>query len=481
MKFANFIGGERVDAISAGWLSAINPANGQEYAELADSDQRDIEKAVQAAEKAFPAWSVLTAQARSQFLYKIADMIDEKIDLLARAETQDQGKPYWLAKRLDIPRAAANFRFFAGSILHQEDLATQVDAATMNYVVRAPIGVAGLISPWNLPLYLLTWKIAPAIAFGNTCVAKPSELTSHTASLLCDIFAAVGLPPGVVNMVFGTGLRAGQALVEHPRVPLISFTGGTATGETVARAAASQIKRLSLELGGKNPNIIFDDADLDRAIEESVRSSFLNQGEICLCGSRIYVQRNVHDRFLEKFVEKAKALKVGDPFAPENLLGPLVSKQHLEKVMSYIDIAKSEGVVIACGGTRAEVPDTLRGGYYMRPTVLLAPASTSRLQQEEIFGPVVTVTPFDSEEEVIGLANSVKYGLSATIWTTNLKRAHGVGHKLNVGTVWVNTWMNRDLRVPFGGAKMSGLGREGQRDSLEFFTSARTICVRHTL
>ncbi len=381
---------------------------------------------------------------------------------------------------MDIPRAAYNFRFFAGALLHHDEQATRLDGETFNYVARRPIGVAGLISPWNLPLYLLTWKIAPAIAFGNTCVAKPSELTSLTAFMLGEILRDAGVPKGVVNLVFGTGTKAGAALVAHPGVPLVSFTGGTVTGRAIASVAAPMFKKLSLELGGKNPNLIFDDCDFEKALETTIRSSFLNQGEICLCGSRIYVQKSIYEKFLDRFVARTKEIRVGDPKSKDSFMGALVSKEHHEKVMGFLDHARSENLKFLAGGKRPDLPAPFSKGYFVEPTIVTGAKPQSRLQQEEIFGPVVTVTPFTDEDEAIELANGVSYGLSATVWTQSLKRTHSVSERLEAGTVWVNTWMTRDLRVPFGGVKASGVGREGQDASLDFFTEAKTICVRHS-
>lgn len=478
-KLLNFIGGEFLEPKGGEYLKSYNPATGEAYLLVSDSDKRDIDLAVEAARKAFPSWSQATAEERSRYLYRIADLVEVRKTEFALAESTDQGKPLWLAEQMDIGRVVANFRFFAGAILHAQESVMQTGKNTMSYVSRKPVGVAGLISPWNLPLYLLSWKIAPAIAFGNTAICKPSEFTSATAAMLAEVIIEAGLPKGVVNIVFGTGPKAGQALVEHPDVPLISFTGGTQTGRTIAMAAAGQFKKVSLELGGKNPNIIFDDANLEAAIAGTIRSSFLNQGEICLCGSRIYVQKKIYDAFLTRFLEKTREIKVGDPKDPSTFMGPLVSREHLEKVESYIKIAREEGVKILTGGGRPKLPEPFSNGYFFEPTILEGAKHESRLQQEEIFGPVVTVTPFETEEEVIELANGTKYGLSASIWTENINRAHRVADRLEAGTVWVNSWLIRDLRAPFGGMKASGVGREGQEDSREFFTEAKTICIQY--
>lgn len=479
-RILNFIGGRFVEPSTARFLDSHNPATGEVHLAVADSGSDDVNAAVRAARAAFPAWSETAPGERARVLYKIADLVDARQAELAEAESADQGKPVWLATAMDIPRVAHNFRFFAGALLHARDHAMRSDSGALNYVARKPVGVAGLISPWNLPLYLLTWKIAPAIAFGNTCVAKPSEFTSHTAFLLGEILRDAGLPNGVVNIVFGTGPQAGASLVAHPDVPLVSFTGGTATGRAIAQVAAPMFKKISLELGGKNPSLVFDDADLDLAVDGIVRSSFLNQGEICLCGSRIYVQRSIFEKFKSELLAKVRALKIGDPRDKATFIGPLVSREHLEKVESFLRLAHEErGVEILSGGRRAPMSGPLAKGYFIEPTVLTGVAHESRLQQEEIFAPVVTLTPFDSESEVIARANGTKYGLSATIWTQSLSRAHAVADRLEAGTVWVNTWMMRDLRAPFGGVKASGVGREGQDESREFFTEAKTICILH--
>jgi aminomuconate-semialdehyde/2-hydroxymuconate-6-semialdehyde dehydrogenase len=405
-------------------------------------------------------------------------LIEERLEEFAEAESKDQGKPFWLARQLDIPRAIDNFRFFAGQILYDHE-ATYAggDGKSLNYVERRPLGVAGLISPWNLPLYLLTWKIAPALAFGNTAVCKPSELTPLTASMLGQIFSAAGLPPGVCNIVLGTGPKVGAPLTMHPDVPLISFTGGTTTGQTIATATAPMFKKLSLELGGKNANIIFGDADLDRCVATTLRSSFLNQGEICLCGSRIFVEETIYESFLDKFITAAKVLKVGDPKQSEHFLGAIVSREHQEKISSYCHLARRLKGKIQLGGIAPEVPPPHDRGYFWSPTIITDLDDQCPVMQEEIFGPVVTVSPFRTETELIERVNGVRYGLSATLWTSELSRAHHVASMLDVGQVWINTWMMRDLRVPFGGVKDSGLGREGGVYSRDFYTEAKNICL----
>jgi aminomuconate-semialdehyde/2-hydroxymuconate-6-semialdehyde dehydrogenase len=479
IEIKNFIGGEYSPAQSKLFIENRDPSTGQVYSLIPRSDAKDVEAAVNAARKAFPSWSHTTTEERSRILHKIADGIERRLPVLAAAESKDQGKPVWLAESVDIPRAAHNFRFFAGQILYAPTEAHDLSGKGFNFTLRKPVGIAGLISPWNLPLYLLTWKIAPAIACGNTVVCKPSEITPMTAFLLCEILIEAEVPPGVVNMVFGYGGEAGDALVKHPKVPLISFTGGTTTGKQLSAAAAPLIKKLSLELGGKNANIIFSDANLEDAVKTSIRSSFLNQGEICLCGSRIFVEHSIYEQFLNRFIEETRKLKVGDPKKPENFLGALVSQTHLEKVRSYVRLAEEEGGKIETGLEPNPVSDELTNGYFMRPTIITGLTSQCRVMQEEIFGPVVTVTPFTSEIDALQMANSVEYGLSATIWTKDLQRVHRLARELEVGTLWVNSWMMRDLRTPFGGMKMSGIGREGGLHSLEFFTESTNVCISY--
>ncbi len=473
MKLANFINGSFAGPCCDQYFDDIAPATGEVLAKIPDSDDHDVHDAVFAARMAFPAWSQTPAAERSRLLLKLADLIEQNFDELARMESQDCGKPISLARRLDIPRAVANFRFFATAILHDKSDAHLTDATALNYTLRQPLGVVGLISPWNLPLYLLSWKIAPALAAGNTCVAKPSELTPLTAHRLAQLSLEAGIPPGVINIVHGYGARAGAALCEHEDVAAISFTGGTATGAKVAAAAGPMFKKVSLELGGKNPNVVFADADLDECIATSIRSSFWNQGEICLCGSRIFVEESLVPEFVDRFVAATQALRIGDPLDETTDVGALVSEAHLQKVLGYIALAKEEEGTIVTGGRRVD-----RKGFFVEPTVITGLGAYCRVTREEIFGPVVTITPFKNDEEAIRFANATKYGLSATVWTRDLQRAHRVAAALDAGTVWVNCWLLRDLRVPFGGMKESGVGREGGFESLRFFTEAKNVCVK---
>jgi len=478
IQIKNFIDGRFVAPIGGRYLDNIEPATGNPYSQVPDSDARDVDLAVTAAEKAFVDWSKKPADERSRLLLRIAHLIERDLERFARAESIDTGKPISLARSLDIPRAAANFRFFATAILHTESEAHVTDDVAFNYTLRQPRGIAGLISPWNLPLYLLSWKIAPAIAVGNTAIAKPSELTPMTAFMLCEIVREAGLPNGVLNVVHGTGPNVGAAITAHPKINTISFTGGTVTGRKVAEACAPLFKKVSLELGGKNPNIIFADADLDAAIAGSVRSSFANQGQICLCGSRVFVDRAAYKDFVDRFIDKASQLKVGDPFDEKTEQGAIVNKPQLDKIKFYVDLAQKEGGKVALGGSAPQPPNQrCRAGYFFQPTVITGLPVSCRTNREEIFGPVVTITPFDKEEEVIAYANDCDYGLASSIWTQNLSRAHRVAEQINTGTVWVNCWLLRDLRVPFGGMKQSGVGREGGTEALHFFTEAKNVCI----
>ena len=475
----NYINGNFQEPLSNEWIDNYNPSNGDIYGQIPNSSAKDVEDAYQSAKTAFKFWSQTTLEERSRILIKISELLEANLQRFAEAESKDNGKPLSLAKSVDIPRAASNFRFFGNAITQfASESHESVGQSAINYTLRQPIGVVGCISPWNLPLYLFTWKIAPALAAGNCVVAKPSEVTPMTAYLLGDICNEAGLPKGVLNIVHGLGTSTGQAIVAHPDIKAISFTGGTATGAHIAKVAAPMFKKLSLELGGKNPNLIFADCDYEDMLNTTVRSSFANQGQICLCGSRIFVEASIYESFKTDFVKKVKQLKVGHPSDSDTDVGALVSQAHLEKVIRYIDIAKDEGGQLLCGGHQVTVAGH-EHGYYLEPTVIEVPTDECRVNQEEIFGPVVTIMPFHNEDEVLDMANKVKYGLSATLWTNDLKRTMRLSQQLQAGIVWVNTWMMRDLRTPFGGVKASGVGREGGFEALRFFTEPKNVCIKY--
>tara|TARA_B110000967_G_scaffold204047_1_gene245820 strand:+ start:16342 stop:17784 length:1443 start_codon:yes stop_codon:yes gene_type:complete len=479
MNIKNYINGEFVNPIESNWMPNYNPSTGEVSGKIPNSTKKDVEKAYEAAEKAFPKWSNTTLEERSKILSKIAALILEHLDILAVAESKDNGKPLSLAREVDVPRAASNFQFFANAITQFSSEAHEsVGFNAVNFTLRQPIGVVGCISPWNLPLYLFTWKIAPAIAAGNCVVAKPSEITPLTAFLLGEILQEAGLPKGVLNIVHGLGTTVGNAIVAHPKIKAISFTGGTKTGAHIASIAAPMFKKLSLELGGKNPNIIFADCDYDKMLATTVRSSFSNQGQICLCGSRILVEEKIYDKFKKDFIQKVAQLKVGNPSEESTKIGALVSFAHLEKVKGYIDNASKDGGKVLFGGNKVVVTGS-ENGYYLQPTIIEVTDNKCSLNQEEVFGPVVTIMPFKTDMEALQLANDVKYGLSATVWTHDLNRSMQFSKQLQTGIVWVNTWMLRDLRTPFGGQKDSGVGREGGVEALRFFTVPKNVCIQY--
>jgi aminomuconate-semialdehyde/2-hydroxymuconate-6-semialdehyde dehydrogenase len=479
LELRNYIGGKLAPAANGGWLDDHDPATGKVYARIADSGAADVDAAVSAAAKAFPLWSGLSAAERSQWLLKLAALVERDLEKLARAESVDNGKPLDLARSLDIPRAVSNLRFFSAAASQFASESHAMESGAINYTLRSPLGVVGCISPWNLPLYLFTWKIAPALAAGNCVVAKPSEITPMTAYLFSELCVEAGLPAGVLNVVHGLGPKVGTGIVEHPGVKAVSFTGGTRTGADIAARAAPTFKKLSLELGGKNPVLVFADCDWELALRESLRAAFTNQGEICFCGSRIYVERGIYDRFRDAFVAGTRALRQGDPLEPGVQQGALVSEAHLAKVLSYIELAKQEGGRVLCGGGRAKLTGRCAEGWFLEPTVIDGLAADCRVNQEEIFGPVVTLTPFGSEEEALALANGTPYGLTATVLSADLARCHRLASRLEAGLIWINCWMLRDLRVPMGGVKQSGVGREGGFEAMRFFTEARNVCVKY--
>ncbi len=473
----HFIGGEFVPGESAETFESFSPGTGKPHARVALGTARDVDRAVSAALDAQKGpWARMAMKERCQILRRIGDLILENKEALAVAESTDNGKPLSGSLEGDIPRSAMNFHFFSEFAASHVEEAFTVSDSERHVAVREPLGVCGLITPWNLPLYLATWKIAPALAMGNTIVLKPAEWTPYSAFLFADLARQAGLPPGVFNIVHGFGADgAGEALTRHKDVKSISFTGETSTGKAIMMAAAPTLKKLSFELGGKGANIIFDDANLDEAIPTAVRAAFRNQGQICLAGSRLFVQRKVYDQVVEKMVERVKSIKVGDPLSRDSQMGALVSREHMEKVLSYIAIGKQEGKLL-CGGERLS---ELGEGYFLSPSVFVDLKTDSRFLQEEIFGPTLPILPFDDEEEAAAMANDSPYGLSASVWSQDIDRLQRMSNRIKAGMIWINTWFARDLRTPFGGQKSSGLGREGGRYSLEFFSEAKTISYKY--
>lgn len=475
----NFINGELVTSANGQFIDNFEPATGQVYSNIPDSDAEDVRRAVEAAEAAFPAWKNLSIEKRHDYLISIANLIESRLHEFAEAESKDNGKPLKLAMKVDIPRAVSNFKFYATAIMNHSSQSHEMSGKAINYTLKQPLGVVGCISPWNLPLYLFSWKIAPALASGNTVVAKPSEITPYTAYMLSKVCIEAGLPPGVLNIVHGLGNKAGEAIVSHPKIKAISFTGGTKTGAHIALLAAPKFKKLSLELGGKNPNIIFADCNYDLMLKTTVNSSFSNQGQICLCGSRIFIEESIYEKFKKDFKAAVEKQVLGDPNEDTSHIGAIVSEPHMEKILSYIQLAKEEGGKIISGGERVKLTGRCSGGYFIKPTIIEGLAYDCRTNQEEIFGPVVTITPFKTEEEVLKMANSTEYGLASSIWTENLTRAHKIASEIEAGIVWINCWLLRDLRTPFGGVKNSGVGREGGDEALEFFTEAKNVCIQY--
>jgi aminomuconate-semialdehyde/2-hydroxymuconate-6-semialdehyde dehydrogenase len=476
----NFIDGDYQAPLNNNYLDNIEPATGLVYGTIPNSDSADVEQAVTAAERALPAWRALGIEERADYLMAIAQEIENQLEPLALAEATDNGKPVALARIVDIPRAASNFKFFAHACSQFASESHAIANTAINYTLRQPVGIVGCISPWNLPLYLFTWKIAPALAAGNCVIAKPSEITPKTAAMLGAICQKVGLPKGVLNILHGKGASVGSAICNHPKVKAISFTGGSATGAAIATQLAPKFKKLSLELGGKNPALIFDDCDFENTVEEVFRASFANQGQICLCASRLYIQRGIYEKFKAALVAKAQALEPQDPLLNETKMGAIVSKDHLEKVLGYIDLAKQEGGIILAGGEQVQLSDRCAQGYFLQPTVIEGLSNNASCNQQEIFGPVITLQVFDTDEEALTLANQSKYGLAATIWTQNINRAHQLAEQINTGIVWINCWLLRDLRTPFGGMNHSGVGREGGLEAMRFFTEPKNVCIKYS-
>jgi aminomuconate-semialdehyde/2-hydroxymuconate-6-semialdehyde dehydrogenase len=478
LVLANYIDGRPSAPRTARHLDVFEPATARAYADCPDSGPDDVDAAVAAAQRAFPAWAATPAAQRALLLNRIADRLEARLDEFAQAESRDSGKPVALARAVDIPRAVSNLRFFAAAATQFASEAHAMGDEAINYTLRAPLGVVACISPWNLPLYLFTWKIAPALAAGNTVIGKPSEITPATAWMFSQLCIEAGLPPGVLNIVHGTGPGVGQPLIEHRGIKAISFTGSTRTGAAIAAVAAPQFKKVSLEMGGKNPTLIFADWDASPTnLDTVVRSAFSNQGQICLCGSRILVERPIYEKFKEAFLDRVRALRVGDPEDPGSNLGALVSQAHFDKIVGHIALAREEGGKLLCGGDPVKPGGRCADGWFVAPTVFEGLGPQSRTNQEEIFGPVVTLLPFDGEAEAVELANATTYGLAASVWTTSLTRAHRVASRLESGIVWINCWMRRDLRTPFGGVKQSGVGREGGVEALRFFTEPKNVCI----
>ena len=476
----NYVNGELISPSGNKYDLNYNPSTGEPYSKVPHSTFQDVDLAVKSAENAFKKWSQLEIETRSQYMLDIATLLEEQLDAFALAESIDNGKPVHLAKSVDIPRAVSNLRFFATAIHHFSSESYTKPEGILSYTLRRPLGVVACISPWNLPLYLFTWKIAPALAAGNCVVAKPSEITPMTAYLFSKLCKEAKLPEGVLNIIHGTGISAGSPLCKHKKVQAISFTGSTQTGAQISKDVASSFKKISLEMGGKNPSIIFADCDYSSTLENTVRSAFSNQGQICLCGSRILVESSVYQRFKEDFVNRTKLLKVGNPLDNDTDLGAVVSREHKEKILHYINLAKEEGGTILCGGNQVKLPSPLHGGWYIEPTVIEGLDSSCSVNQEEIFGPVVSLLPFETEDEAISIANSTKYGLAANLWTNNINRAQRLINQLDFGIVWVNCWMVRDLRTPFGGMKHSGVGREGGFEALRFFMEEKSVTLKIT-
>ncbi|HEY9030698.1 MAG TPA: aldehyde dehydrogenase [Kangiella sp.] len=476
----NYVNGQLLDPFAGQYIDNVEPATGQVYSKIPNSDEQDLEQAVVAAEHAQKGWANTPNEKRAQILCHLADIIDANADMLAEAEAIDNGKPITLAKNVDIYRASANIRFFAQAITQFASESHAMEDVAINYTLRDPIGIVGCISPWNLPLYLFTWKIAPALASGNAVIAKPSEITPMTAFLFSKLCVEAGLPDGVLNILHGTGPSIGGPLTTHPKIKAISFTGGTATGAQITKVTAGMFKKLSLELGGKNPTLVFADCDFEDTVDNVVRAAFSNQGQICLCGSRIYIERPIYDKFKQAFVEKVKQIKIGDPLEADTQHGALVSKPHMDKVLSYIELAQQEGGTVLTGGHQVTLEGRCENGYFVEPTVIEGLTNHCRTNQEEIFGPVCTIMPFDTDDEAIMLANGTEYGLASSVWTNDLKRAHRVAKEIEAGIVWINCWLLRDLRTPFGGVKSSGVGREGGLEALRFFTEAKNVCIKYS-
>ncbi|NNE05960.1 MAG: aldehyde dehydrogenase [Xanthomonadales bacterium] len=476
LTFENFIDGKFLPSAGGRWLDVYEPATGAPFARVANSDHQDVYAAVRAAVDAGRSWTQTSADFRAAVLNRMADAIEKRCGEFAAAESRDTGKPITLASTVDIPRAISNFRFFAAATTQFASESHYETGRSINYTLRQPLGAVACISPWNLPIYLLSWKIAPALACGNTVVAKPSEITPYTASLLAEVAAECGLPKGVLNFVHGSGASAGAALVCHEEIKAVSFTGSTATGAAIAGATASQFKKLSLEMGGKNPTLVFADCDFERTVREVARSAFTNQGQVCLCGSRILVESSIYESFRDALLAHVSQIQSGDPESPTTTHGAIVSADHFKKISDYLKLASEEGGTLLCGG-KTRLENRCAGGWFINPVLIEGLGNDSRINQEEIFGPVASLIPFKDEQEALMLANQCRYGLASSVWTRDINRAHRLSTQLETGLVWINCWLRRDLRTPFGGMKHSGLGREGGWEAMKFFTEPRNVCI----
>ena len=479
IEIKNYINGSLSFDNQLNKIDVVSPINGRIYARCLNSDSNTLNSAIKSAKKAFPKWKKLSINDRSQYLLNIADLLENKIDEFSKYESIDNGKPYKLSKNLDIPRAIENLRFFASIARGLKSDSFIMEGKGLNYTIKEPLGLVGTITPWNLPLYLFTWKIAPAIVTGNCVIAKPSEITPMTAYLFSKLCIEAKLPKGVLNIIHGKGEKIGSEIVNHKGIKAISFTGGTETGKKISNDCSNTFKKLNLEMGGKNPVLVFDDCNYSKMLDSIVKSSFLNQGQICLAGSRIYIQKNIYKKFKKDFIKKVEKIIVGDPFNKESDQGAIVSEEHFNKILNYINISKEEGCKVLTGGMKVDLNDEYRNGWYIRPTIIENFDNDSRINQEEVFGPVVTLNSFENDQDALKLANDSNYGLASIIWTENINRAHKFANEIDSGIVWINCWLERDLRTPFGGVKNSGYGKEGGYHALDFFTKEKNICIKY--
>ena len=479
IEIKNYINGKLSNNSNLNHIEVYNPSIGKIYATCPNSDSKTLDSAIKSSKKAFPAWSKLSYSERAKFLFKISNLLEKNIDKFSKYESMDNGKPLTLSRNLDVPRAIENLRFFGSIISNNKSDAFYMENIGINYTIKQPLGIVGTISPWNLPLYLFTWKIAPALVTGNCVIAKPSEITPMTAYLFSKLCIEAELPKGVLNILHGMGSKIGLNIVKHDEIKAISFTGGTETGKIISAECSKSFKKLNLEMGGKNPVLIFDDCDYSKMINNIIKSSFLNQGQICLAGSRLYVHKNIYKKFKNDFVKEVKKIITGDPFHKLSDQGAIVSKEHQNKIDSYINIAIKEGCKVLQGGNKIKMKDHCENGWYFEPTIIENYDNNSKVNQDEIFGPVVTLNSFESDQEAVDLANNNDYGLASIIWTENINKAHRIADEIQSGIVWINCWLERDLRTPFGGMKKSGYGKEGGNHALDFFTREKNVCIKY--